>query len=177
MFILNFLAKWQSVINLAIVVLLAFIVVLLIVLIRKFGKQNPLGSKIDEAFFDIKEQIKFAVAPKFIDISTGVGEFVELAVEVWRIEQNIAKTIATIPESQAKRLESSIQKLKRYLEKYDLEIIDYKNQKYNDGLTLDVLSIEKDPSIQESVIKETIEPTIMLKGQVVRKAKVIVLSK
>ena len=74
-------------------------------------------------------------------------------------------------------MENSIQKLKRYLEKYDVEILDYKNQKFNEGLNLDVLSVEKDSSIQEPQIKETIEPTIMLKGQVIRKAKVILLTK
>jgi hypothetical protein len=39
------------------------------------------------------------------------------------------------------------------------------------------LSIEKDPSITESVIKETHEPAVLHKGQVVKKAKVVVLEK
>ena len=58
----------------------------------------------------------------------------------------------------------------------EAEIVDYKNQKYNDGLNLDIVGVEKDPSITESIIKEIKEPTIMLKGQVVHKAKIILLS-
>jgi SepF-like predicted cell division protein (DUF552 family) len=44
-------------------------------------------------------------------------------------------------------------------------------------MNLDILSIEKDPSISESVIKETHEPAVLHKGQVVKKAKVVVLEK
>ncbi len=174
---LDFLTKLNPPMGLITIGLLLLIIGLLFVIIRKASKSNSMEKKIDDLYSNIKEQIQYSVAPKFIDISMGVNEFIDLAVEVWRIEQRIGKTIATIPEGQAKGLENSIQKLKRYLEKYDLEIIDYKNQKFNEGLNLDVLSVEKDPSINESLIKETIEPTIMLKGQVVRKAKVIVLSK
>jgi len=124
----------------------------------------------------LREDIKFAVSPKFMDLSLGVNELIDLAVEVWRIEQRIAKSASSLPEAQLKGLENSAQKLKRYLEKYDIEIIDYKNQKYNEGLNLDILSVEKDPTLQHSIVKETIEPTIMCKGQVVRKAKIILLS-
>jgi molecular chaperone GrpE (heat shock protein) len=92
------------------------------------------------------------------------------------MEQRIQKSMTAIPENQAKGLENSIQKLKRYIEKYDIEIVDHKNQKYNDGLSLDVLSVEKDPTLSEPVIKETIEPTILCKGQVVRKAKIILIT-
>ncbi len=82
----------------------------------------------------------------------------------------------SLPENQMKGLESSVQKLMRYLEKYEIKIIDYKNQKYNEGLNLDILSVEKDASLLEPTIKETVEPTIMCKGQVVRKAKIILLN-
>ncbi len=174
---LDFLTKLNPPMGLITIGLLLLIIGLLLVIIRKARNSNSMEKKIDDLYSNIKEQIQYSVAPKFIDISMGVNEFIDLAVEVWRIEQRVGKIIASIPEGQVKGLENSIQKLKRYLEKYDLEIIDYKNQKFNEGLNLDVLSVEKDPSINESLIKETIEPTIMLKGQVVRKAKVIVLSK
>ena len=56
------------------------------------------------------------------------------------------------------------------------ELLDYTNQKFNDGLNLDILSVEKDPSLPAPIVKETIEPTILVKGQVVRKAKIILLT-
>lgn len=109
-------------------------------------------------------------------VTVEASEIVDLAVEIWRIEQRIVKSATNLPENQLKGLENSIQKMKRYLEKYDIEVVDYKNIKYNDGLNLDILSVEKDPSIQEPMVKETVEPTVMLKGQVIRKAKIILLT-
>jgi hypothetical protein len=66
--------------------------------------------------------------------------------------------------------------LKKYISNYDVEIVDYTNQKFNDGLNLDVLSVEKDPAVASPTVKETVEPTILVKGQVVKKAKIILLS-
>jgi len=132
--------------------------------------------KFEELYRKISEDIKYSVTPKFVELSLGVNDLVDLAVEVWRMEQRVAKSALSLPENQLKGLENSIQKLKRYLEKYDIQIVDYKDTKYNDGLNLDILSVEKDPTLPEPRVKETVEPTIMCKGQVVRKAKIILLS-
>ena len=53
--------------------------------------------------------------------------------------------------------------------------MDYKNQKYNEGFNIDVLSVEKDEKVLVPTISETIEPSITVKGQLVRKAKVILI--
>ena len=152
------------------------ILVFLYILSRK-GARQPNGSdKFEELFLKIKEEIKSAVTPKFINVSVEANEITDLAIEIWRIEQRVAESAPNLPENHLKGLENSIQKLKRYLEKYDVAIVDYKNMKYNDGLNLDILSVEKDPTLSESMIKKTVEPTIMLKGQVIRKAKIILLS-
>jgi molecular chaperone GrpE (heat shock protein) len=155
-----------------IIILVVSLLTLLLLVFAKFKSKNS----VDELYLKIKEDIKYAVAPKFIELSLGVNDLVDLAVEIWRMEQRIAKSVSSLPENQLKGLENSVQKLRRYLEKYDIEIVDYKNQKYNDGLNLDILSMEKDPTLLESMIKETVEPTIMCKGQVVRKAKIILIS-
>lgn len=153
----------------------AIITTLFILFLRRLQYQKN-TDKFEKLFLKIREEIKFAVAPKFMEISLGVNELVDLAVEVWRMEQRISKSAANLPENQLKGLENSVQKLRRYLEKYDVEIIDYKNQKFNEGLNLDILSVEKDPSLPQPIVKETIEPTIMCKGQVVRKAKIILIT-
>lgn len=139
-------------------------------------KKKNSTDKYEELYKKISEDIKYAVSPKFVELSLGVNDLVDLAVEVWRMEQRIAKSASGLPENQLKGLENSIQKLRRYIEKYDIEIVDYKNTKYNDGLNLDVLSVEKDPTLTEPRVKEVVEPTIMCKGQVVRKAKIILLT-
>jgi len=152
------------------------IFILLYLFLHRSGRQSTEPDKFEELYRKISEDIKYSVSPKFVELSIGVNDLVDLAVEVWRIEQRVAKSASSLPENQLKRLENSIQKLKRYLEKYDIQIVDYKDTKYNDGLNLDILSVEKDPTLPESRVKETVEPTIMCKGQVVRKAKIILLS-
>jgi len=131
---------------------------------------------LDDLYHKIKEDIAFSVQHKFIELSQGMTELVELAVEVWRIRARITKAGSDLSEVQKKGLETSIQKLVNYLDRYELEIVDYTGEKYNDGLNLDVLSVEKDPSIEVPFVKETVEPTILCKGQVVRKAKIILVS-
>lgn len=159
------------------VTLLLIVTILLIFIILLLSKiTTGVAKRIDHLRDTLREELKFSVQPKFIEMSLSVESLVELAVEVWRIEQRIVKVSSSLPEAQRKGVETSVQKLKRYLGKYDLEIRDYTNQKFNEGLNLDVLSVEKDPSITEPIVKETVEPTILCKGQVVKKAKIILLS-
>lgn len=134
------------------------------------------SDKFEELYKKLSEEIKYAVAPKSINLSVSVTELVDLATEVWRIEQRLTKMADTLPENQRKGLENSMHKFKRYISNYDIEIVDYTNQKFNDGLNLDVLSVEKDPGMTTPIVKETVEPTILVKGQVVKKAKIILLS-
>lgn len=153
-----------------------FLFLLFPIIFNKRKHKNGID-KFEELHKKIREDIKFAVAPKFIELSMGVNELVDLAVEVWRIEQRIAKVTDILPENQKKGLENSLSKLKRYVSNYDIEVVEYTNQKFNEGLNLDILSVEKDPTIEFSVVKETVEPTVLVKGQVVKKAKIILLSK
>lgn len=142
----------------------------------KSSCQSNKPDKFDELYKRISEEIKYAVAPKSINLSASVTELIELATEVWRIEQRLAKVTDILPENQRKGLENSVHKFKRYISNYDIEIVDYTNQKFNDGLNLDVLSVEKDQSVTTPTVKETVEPTILVKGQVVKKAKIVLLS-
>jgi len=140
-------------------------------------KEKLLGdvSKILVQISKTREDIESAVTPKFIDVSPQLKDLIELAVEIWRLENRINRNM-DIQESQKEILRNSIQKIKRYLEKNDLEVLDYTDKKFNDGRNLEILAVEKDPTVKDSIIKETKEPTIMCKGQVVRKGKVIILT-
>jgi hypothetical protein len=130
----------------------------------------------DADFYEkIKNDIKFAFEP-MVDIPLGVEEIVDLAVEVWRMEQRLTKASENIPEIHQRSLSNSISRLKNYLNKYDVEIHDYTGQKYNDGLNFDILSREQDPTLQSPIVKETVEPTITCRGRVVKRAKIILAS-
>lgn len=118
---------------------------------------------------------KFTNGPKLPEVSIQTGDLIELAIEIWRLERKIKK-LAKLDEDQRENLINSIQKLKRYLDKYEIEIQDHTNQKYNEGQNLDVLAVEKDPAVKEVTILETKEPTILCKGKAVHFGKVIVVT-
>ena len=131
--------------------------------------------KFDDLYKKIREEIRFSIQPMG-DIPMGVEEITELATEIWRIEQRLLKTADKIADVHKKGLNNSVQRLKRYLQKFDIEIQDYTGQKYNDGFNFDILSREQDPSLEFPIVKETVEPTITCRGRIVKKAKVILAS-
>jgi len=134
---------------------------------------NQISSEITA----VRTDIQSVVAPKFFNVSVQTNDLVEHAIELWRLEYRFNKMLENMPENQKEIFSNSIKKLKRYLEKNDIEIIDNTNQKFNEGRNLDILAVEKDEKISEPIIKETKEPTILFKGQVIRKGKVIILVK
>lgn len=126
---------------------------------------------------EVRKDVQSVVAPKFLNISVETNNLIELAIEVWRMETRVKKNIDSLPEDQRELFQSSIKKMRRYLDKNDIEIVDHTNERFNDGRNLDILSVEIDPKIAHVMIKETKEPTVLHKGQVVRRGKVVILAK
>lgn len=164
-----------SVIILSVLLLLAGLIVFIFISLKKVFLDTDKITK--KQFVELDNSIKSSVEPKFLDISPSSNNIIELAIEVWRIEKRLSKSSKDLSDDQNKAFENSTAKLRRFLEKNDITYVDYTDQKYNQGMNLDVLSIEKDASIPESVIKETHEPAVLHKGQLVKKAKVVVLEK
>ena len=134
-------------------------------------KKNPNASQeLDKLHAKIQNDIKAFVAPNFITLAPNTDDFMQFAVEIWRLEQHVTKTTDSLSENEHSRLTNSVEKMKRYLEKYDIAIVDYTGQKFNDGLNIDVMSGKVENGV---IIKQTVEPTIMYRGQIVRKAKII----
>ncbi len=112
----------------------------------------------------------------FVDLSPKSADVVDLAIEVWRINSRIAKVGNSLTDMQKRGIESSLQKFSKFLGRYSIEIIDHTGEKYNEGMSVDVLSFEKDESMKTPIIRETIEPSIICKGHVVKRGKVIVVN-
>lgn len=134
-----------------------------------------ISQRILMSFNITNKVIRDSVEPKFIEISANTSYLVELAVEIWRLGNRLEKITSNISDDQNKALQNSYTKLKRFLDKNDIGLIDYKNEKFNDGLNLDILAIEKDSNIKETIIKEIHEPAVTIKGKIVKKAKVILI--
>ena len=128
-----------------------------------------------------ENKIKLSVSPIkddrviFVDLSPKSADLIELSIEIWRIQNRLLKASSKIDDTQKRGLESSVQKLIKYLDRFHIKIVDHTNQKYNEGLSVDVLSFENDSSVNFPIIKETIEPTIICEGIVVKKGKVVVI--
>ena len=142
-----------------------------------FKNRTKSSGKSDELYIKIKELINYSISPRFTELSPQTKDIVDLAVEIWRIEQRFEKLLLKVSDNQKIGFESSLRKLKGYLNKYDIEVVDYTGKTYNDGLNLEILSVEKQPKFQSLLIKETIEPTVLLKGQVIKIAKIILQQK
>lgn len=126
-------------------------------------------------FESLHEEIKFSMQPEFVQVSSDTESLIDFAIEVWRIKKRIEDSLGKLSEAQEKGLRSSLHKLEKYLSTHGVEVKDYTNQKFNEGLNLDILSIEKDTTLDEPVVKETVEPSVLCNGRVVKRAKIILL--
>lgn len=140
------------------------------------GIKEELGD-IKGTLAEIRNDIMYSVAPKFLEIAPSTDDLVELAIDLWRMERRLGKFLSGLPAEQQESLNNSMSRLKRYLEKNDIEVVDHTGEKYDEGQNLEILAVEKDAKAAKPTIKETKEPTIMYKGQVIHLGKVIIASK
>ncbi len=158
-------------------IITTFVVLLLLVLmlIAFFILERNLTKKVSKEVGVLQKELR-SIQPRFIDISASTEDFLDLAVEAWRLENKFNKIEQQLPEAAIKPFKHSLEKFRKFFAKHDIDIVDFTGQKFNDGLNIDVLNTEKDPSITEPYIKETFEPSIMVRGILVKKAKVIVVN-
>lgn len=132
---------------------------------------------IKVGFKSIDIRIKQSVLPKSLAILPPTNDIADLAIESWRLEKRLSKIEDKLTADENKALQNSVEKLKRFVQKNDIEVTDYAGQVYNEGMNLDILASEKDPELKQSVIFETHEPAVTHKGILIRKAKVIIHEK
>jgi molecular chaperone GrpE (heat shock protein) len=132
---------------------------------------------LKHGFLTIQNQILSSIVPRHIRIEPSAQDLIDLAIELWRLEKRINKTVDKVSEDESKAFQNSIIKLQRYLQKNDIEVTDYTGQNFNEGMNLDILSMEKDPTLKQNIIFETHEPAVIHKGILIKKAKVVVHEK
>ena len=98
---------------------------------------------------------------------------VELALISWSLKKYSYKLInENSLNDKSRPLKSNLAKLEQFLNSLNISIIDYTNQKYNEGMNLDVIDTVKTDT-EFDKIKETIEPSIVINGVLVKRARVI----
>ena len=128
-------------------------------------------------FMTIQNQILTSITPRSLRIEPSAQDLIDLAIELWRLEKRLGKVTDKFSGDEDKAFQNSIAKLQRYLQKNDIEVTDYTSQVFNEGMNLDVLSMEKDSTLKQSIIFETHEPAVTHKGILIKKAKVVVHEK
>lgn len=121
------------------------------------------------------ESINKVDITKALQIEFSITDIIDFASSVWTIQNKFEKINTEDSLLGKKRaITSNINKIKNILDLKGIEIIDFTNKKYNEGLNVDILSYEKNSETFEPYIKETIIPAIIFKGNIIQKAKVIV---
>lgn len=132
---------------------------------------------VRHGFVSSDYRIKQSVVPKFLEILPSTNEIADLAIELWRLDKRLIKIENKLSADENKALHNSVDKIKRFVQRSDIEVTDYTGQTYNEGMNLDILSSEKDPELKQSIIYGTHEPAVTHKGILLRKAKVIIREK
>lgn len=107
-------------------------------------------------------------------INPEIGDLALLAIEIWRLGKKFKKIEPSIGNDSISSIKNSIEKIKSFLSKKKIEIVDFTGSIYNDGLNVDVLSIS-DEKKDKPFISETIEPMVKYDGKIIKRAKVIVI--
>ena len=107
-------------------------------------------------------------------VTIKISELTDLALDFWRLEKKIMKISNDVKTNES--IKFGIDRIKKQLAALQIEIRDHTNEKYSENTNYDVLSIEKNDQNDESLIIETVEPTILHGGQLVNRAKIIISS-
>ncbi len=157
--ILNFINKFVISQYFLWLLALAFLVIITMLTIR-LSKKN-------------RQKVKYPTQTRFINISPSARKMINLAIEIWRIKKRVNKINTKLSENEQRMFQNSLRNLDQFIGDYDLEVIDYTGREYNEGMNLEVESIEGDKSKEKFVIVETLEPTVLHKGEIIKKSKVI----
>lgn len=104
-----------------------------------------------------------------------LASVLDVAIEVWRLQDRFKK-LQSATGRQDPAITFSIEKLQHVLREIGIETRDYTGQRYNEGMSLDVLtfdySVEEKPT--NRVVQETVSPAIFFDGKLHKMSQVIV---
>lgn len=98
----------------------------------------------------------------------------QLATELWRSQKRLRR-LAVSSEDQ-ELFESSFGRLFGIITDEGIEIKDQTGERYNDGMTTEVIHFEHDDNLLagERIITETIKPIVIFEGEIIERGQVIV---
>ena len=96
-----------------------------------------------------------------------------LSIECWRLGR-LADSLKQTNNRMA--LVRAVRQITEILSEAGIEVVDFIGRNYDPGMVPEVLEVRDDPDIPEetAVIDETVSPTIMWHGQVIKPGQIIV---
>lgn len=111
------------------------------------------------------------------DTNIASKDLIFLALEVWKIEKKIKKIKEKNGNEIVQGIEYPINKIYEILDKNAIKIIDYTWKKYIEWMNwVDIVSVEKNESVLETIILDTISPIIEINWIISERSKVVVLT-
>ena len=142
---------------------------------NKQATSNKNVSEISEKNEIGKDSI---ITSQIVNVQIQPNDLVQIIIDVWRLEKKISESVnAGVDFHPLESLRNSIERIIRYLKNNQIEIINHTGQLYNYGRNIDVLYFEKDEKIQNPIIKNTLEPSILFNDEVIHRGKVIVVGR
>ena len=140
---------------------------------RHFLSSNPSGDQ-NEALYVLNKRISELHPILIPDACPGVDDLVGLAESYWHFKNSIEKEEAFSNGNNAKSAKSYLRQIGNYLDKNNIEIVDYEiGKKYNEGLNVSVTFVEEETA-STPYIQKVLNPGIVYCGALYRKANVIV---
>jgi hypothetical protein len=93
--------------------------------------------------------------------------------EIWRLDQLAAELVDRAHAAAARRI---ARQLRASLDEAGIEIVDYVGRGYDAGMAPEVIDIQfvKGAEPTADIVSETIEPTLIWRGQVIRRGQIVV---
>ncbi len=96
---------------------------------------------------------------------------------VWKLEQRMLDAETKEPRDEYRRLWRHVEAIKDALSDIGVDIVDWTNKRYDEGMSLKVVSEEERPGTKEPEIVETLLPTIRFRKQLQLQQGEVVISK
>jgi hypothetical protein len=113
------------------------------------------------------------VAPLPTSVAISSDGICTLYSEIWRLEQ-LAETLFDRTQSASAR--RIARQIRAGIADLDVEIVDYVGRPYDPGMVPEVLDVQLVDGAAggADVVSETIEPTLVWRGQVLRRGQIVV---
>jgi len=101
-----------------------------------------------------------------------------MSLDIWRLKNRLAKLKTSLNEESLKPLLYAVESCERNLVGMGIEIKDdYTGEIYKSSMNVDVVTYESAKmDSDEALIKETLEPAILIQNELFQKAKVVVVT-